>query len=75
MYVTNLSADESVEVDAVGATVLYVGKAAAGTAGGAASWKIFKMITNAEGDLSKRYADGNTNYDNVWDNRTALSYP
>lgn len=58
------------EVDE-GATYTYVGFAAPGTATSSASWRI-KRIVNASG--ADRYADGNGNFDNIWDNRESLSY-
>lgn len=54
-----------------GATYTYIGEAAAGTATSAASWRI-KRLTNADNTIV--WADGNTNQDNIWDNRAALSY-
>lgn len=53
------------------ANTVYVGYAAAGTATSAASWKIVRYSLST--GLGK-WADGNTSYDNVWDNRTGLSY-
>lgn len=64
------SAIEILKVDDAGA-VTYIGNALPGTATSAASWRI-KRITDATGDIV--WADGNGNYDNIWDNRAALSY-
>lgn len=58
--------------DATTADVTYLGKAAIGTATSAAGWQIAKLST-ASG-LIKTWADGNVNFDNVWDNRASLSY-
>jgi hypothetical protein len=74
VYVTNLSSDLAVQLDVASSTVTYVGKADAGTASSAASWKIFRMTTASDGDLSLEYADGNASFDNVWDDRTSLNY-
>jgi len=49
----------------------YVGYAEPGTATSSASWHI-QRINATTGDTL--FADGNTIYDNVWDNRTSLSY-
>ncbi len=54
-----------------GATYTYIGDAAAGTADAAASWRI-KRLTNADNTII--FADGNTNFDNIWTNRASLSY-
>lgn len=55
------------------ANTLYAGFADAGTATSAASWRVFRMV-DTSGDLVIQYADGNTSFDNVWDNRVSLSY-
>jgi hypothetical protein len=54
-----------------GATYTYIGKANAGTLTSAASWQISRL-TNADNTLI--FADGDTSFDNVWDNRAILSY-
>lgn len=54
-----------------GATYTYVGEAVPGTAHAAASWRV-KRITNA--DTTVLFADGNSNFDNVWNDRATLSY-
>lgn len=54
------------------ANIEYVGKAEPGTATSAASWQI-KRLDQTTG-LIITYADGDINYDNVWDNRESLSY-
>lgn len=53
---------------------IYRGEAQPGTATSAASWRIRKLTINAEGDVSTLWADGDSNMDNVWDNRYSLSY-
>lgn len=54
--------------------VEYHGYASPGAASSAASWAIAKM-TYVSGDLTQiDWADGNTNFDNVWDDRTSLTY-
>ena len=62
------------EVDVASSTINYVGKAAIGTAPSAASWQINKMSIDANGGISIKWADGDGKYDNIWDNRAALSY-
>ena len=63
----------ALELDEASATVTYVGEAAAGSATAGAAWRI-KRITTTGADLSVQWADGDTNFDNVWDNRAGLSY-
>lgn len=61
-------------IDVASSTVAYKGDAAPGTATNAASWRISRITTTAAGSITIQYADGNTNADNVWDNRASLSY-
>ena len=55
------------------ASTTYVGIAAPGTATSAATWQIFKVVISS-GNCTLTYADGNDSFDNIWDNRTGLSY-
>lgn len=54
--------------------VAYKGEATAGTATSAASWRISRITTANDGSVTIEWADGNTNFDNIWNNRTSLSY-
>jgi hypothetical protein len=54
-------------------SITYIGKAAAGTAGGAASWSI-KRITFGTGTINTEWAGGTTAFNQVWNNRASLSY-
>ena len=60
--------------DQVGATIAYIGKANAGTTTSAAAWQVRRLTFNAEGDVITAYADGDGNFDNVWDDRATLTY-
>ncbi len=50
----------------------YIGNAVIGSATSAAVWQIKRL--DATAGLIKLWADGNDNYDNIWDNRASLSY-
>jgi hypothetical protein len=52
--------------------ITYVGEAAIGSATGNAVWRI-KRIDETTGVIIL-WADGNSNFDNIWDNRVGLSY-
>jgi hypothetical protein len=54
------------------ANVTYVGIAVIGSATSAAVWRI-KKIDETTG-LVITWADSNSNFDNIWDNRTSLVY-
>ena len=71
--ISTRAVDESIYIDEASSTVTYTGYAAVGTATSAASWKI-KKITVSGTVTSITYADGDTNYNNIWDNRASLSY-
>lgn len=62
----------AIQIDQQSATLFYLGKAAPGTATSSATWLVEKL--DLTGGLSITYADGNSNYDNVWDNHLSLSY-
>jgi hypothetical protein len=54
--------------------IAYKGEANAGTATSAATWRISRITTAGDGSVTIEWADGNTNFDNIWNNRTSLSY-
>ncbi len=66
------STNYATRVDEASSTVTYVGEAVAGVATSAASWRIKKLDSTS--GLIMTWADGNTNFDNIWDNRASLSY-
>lgn len=54
---------------------LYVGYASPGTLTSVAAWRIVKLTyTVNDNPTAVLYADGNDGFDNVWDDRTVLSY-
>ena len=59
-------------IDEQGA-VSYIGKALPKSATSSPVWQI-KKLTQTETLLSVVFADGNDNFDNVWDNRASLVY-
>lgn len=52
--------------------IIYIGEAANASSTGSPVWKITRLDTTTL--LAVTYADGNLNYDNVWDNRESLTY-
>lgn len=60
-------------LDEVSTSLTYVGWAVLGTATSSPKWKIIRITKSGTITLTE-YADGNMNYDNVWDNRAALTY-
>lgn len=62
-----------IKIDSVDTNVSYVGKASVGTATSSASWQISKLDETG-GELVMTWADGDDNFDNIYDNRESLSY-
>ena len=63
----------SVRFDTVDAATAYVGEAAPGASAASAVWRVRRLLTVAT-VLAIQYADGDRQFDNVWDNRAALTY-
>lgn len=62
----------SLKLDQVTSTLFYVGEATFAASTSSPLWRIRKIDTTTGVDV--RWADGNSNYDNVWDNRASLTY-
>ena len=62
-----------IRVDTVSDVLLYVGKAIPGTATSVALWRI-QEITVVGDETVILWADGNTDFDNEWDDRASLAY-
>jgi hypothetical protein len=60
-------------LDDLGTGTSYVGRAAAGSLTADAVWLVKKLVESG-GDITITFADGNTNYDNIWDLRASLTY-
>lgn len=58
--------------DTTTANTTYIGKAPIGSATSGTVWQIAKLDTSS--GLTKTWADGNSSFDNIWDNRASLSY-
>ena len=55
------------------ANAIYIGNAVIGSSGASAVWQIKKLDTSTLA-LDKTWADGDDDFNNVWNNRTSLSY-
>jgi hypothetical protein len=58
--------------DTTTANTTYIGKATIGSATSSAVWQIAKLNTSS--GLIKTWADGSSSFDQIWDNRTSLTY-
>lgn len=64
------------QIDFINDDLLYRGEAEPGTALNAAAWRIRRITIDSanEGDISTVWADGDNDFNNIWDNRLGLSY-
>ena len=71
-----LQGDKALRTDEQVAGTTYVGKASPGSATSDAKWQISRVVVTTSLPITTTvtWADGNTSYDNIWDNRTSLSY-
>lgn len=60
--------------DADPPTLAYLGKAYPGASTASAVWQVQKLVYGTDGDVTITWADGNSAFDNVWDDRASLSY-
>jgi hypothetical protein len=61
-------------VDFINDNLLYKGEAIVSTAPSASSWRIKQISIGNDGDIVELWADGNTNFDNIWNDRLTLGY-
>lgn len=61
-------------IDFIGDTVIYKGEAVPGTANSASFWQISKTEFIGD-DITVSWADGNADFNKVWDQRANYSYP
>lgn len=72
-FVTPIDTQYAVNLDQVDANTLYIGVSQIGGDEAATVWQIRRMDTS--GTVSRiKWADGDQNFDNIWNNRTALTY-
>lgn len=72
-YYTKRQTSDTMLLDEVSSTVSYLGYSPLGAATSTDNWKIKRILVS--GTLtSTQFADGNENYDNIWDNRASLTY-
>jgi len=61
-------------VDFINDNLLYKGYAAPGSLSSAAVWRIVKIVIGNDGDVAESYANGDSDFINIWDNRLTLTY-
>lgn len=70
---TTSVATYTTRLDEVSATITYVGEADPDTLTSEALWRIKRLDTTND-DLVILWADGDANFDNIWDDRASLTY-
>lgn len=66
---------ESIRIDYDGSNnPIYIGIAPPGVPTSASMWKIFKITYSGSNPTLIQLADGDELSDNIWDNRTSLTY-
>lgn len=63
----------ALQLDEASASVTYVGNATPGSVTSSAVWQV-KKITITGADIAITWADGDAEFDNVWDDRATLTY-
>lgn len=63
----------AVRLDQADANTLYVGEALPGTTDASAAWRVRKVLTVGT-VTSILYANGESSFINIWDNRAGLNY-
>jgi hypothetical protein len=62
----------NVQYEEVGSTT-YIGWAAPGTANSDPAWRIMRIVYSGS-NFTITHADGNVEFDNVWDARAVMDY-
>lgn len=61
-------------VDFVSDLLIYRGEAPVGSLESSSVWRIRRITLGLDDDVTEEWADGDANFDNVWDNRGSLTY-
>ena len=60
--------------DIVNDNLIYKGEAYVGSSSANPVWRIRRLTISNDGDVIEEWADGNDNFDNIWNDRTGLTY-
>jgi len=64
----------SKRVDFISDNLLYKGEADVGTLTTSPGWRVRRITLGNDGDVTEEWADGDALFNNIWDNRTILTY-
>ena len=54
--------------------IIYVGTAVPGSVDSDPVWRVVRYTVQTDGDVSSEYADGDADFDNVWNDHLTLTY-
>lgn len=61
-------------IDFITDSLFYKGEALPGTATSLGTWRISKVTIAGDGDVTVLWANGSSQFANIWDNRLSLTY-
>lgn len=64
----------SKRTDIVNDNLIYKGEAYVGSSSANPVWRIRRLTISVDGDVTEEWADGNSNFDNIWNDRGNLTY-
>jgi len=65
--------EKNLKIDSNDVTISYLGEADPGSSLSGSNWRIRKIVEDGE-NISVEWADGNGNFDNIFDDRESLNY-
>lgn len=74
LSVTTDPKEYAIRYDETATGITYIGKAVPGTSAASALWQIRKLDETLSPDFNVTFADGNADFDNVWNDRDSLTY-
>jgi len=64
----------SKRVDFISDLLLYRGEGSPGILTSAPTWRVRRITIAVDGDVTEEWADGNADFDKIWDDHLSLSY-
>lgn len=61
-------------VDFINDSLIYRGEATPGSSDSSPVWRIHKLTIGIDGDITETWANGDSKFDQIWDNRLSLTY-
>lgn len=65
--------NKALRVDVVSSSLIYIGESAPGAPDTASIWRISRIDISG-GQISIKFAGGNTAWNSIWDDRASLTY-